>query len=81
MNRTREQWDRAHNRWWTWRDMLDQLAYYREHGEQGMDGVGLLEDFRKAEEKYPEESRIRDARMDLEMELESKGVELATQGR
>lgn len=70
-----------HDRWWTWRDMLDLLAYYREHGEQGIDGTGLLEDFRKAEEKYPEDPRIRDARMDLEMELETKGVELATQGR
>ena len=61
--------------------MLDQLGYYRLHGESSMDGLGLLEDFRAAEDKYPGDLRIRDTRMDLELELESRGVRReATQG-
>lgn len=69
-----------HDRYWTWRDMLDQLGYYRQHGEAGMDGPALLEDFRAAEEKYQEDPRIREARMDLEAEMERRGVGVATQG-
>lgn len=72
---------RDHDRYWAWIELVNLLSLYREQGEDGFKGLVLLEDFRKAEAKYPEDSRIRDARMDLEMELEKRGVvELATQG-